>query len=101
MGVQKAGGSGQYIDFVANQLGPGDIRFGLDYMLDPESQVRNRDLFLDPIVDSVDVLIVVAGQMKYRLPHRLAGNGARVDAGPAEFIAFLNNRDALPALRSL
>jgi hypothetical protein len=43
----------------------------------------------------------VARKVNYRFPHRLAGDGAGVDANAAKDFAFLNQRDILAGLRGL
>src|SRR5262249_3431759 len=49
----------------------------------------------DVIVDAVNSLIAVAGQMQHGFTHSLGRNGARIDARAADHFAFLNQGDAL------
>ena len=73
-----------HIDAVSRKLRLRHIDLGLDHMLDPEQQIRHRNFFLHAVVDAVDVLVMVAGQVQHGFPHRLAGNGAGVDTAAPE-----------------
>ena len=75
--------------------------FGLDHLVDAEAQVRHGDLFLDVVVDAVDALVFEAGEMQHGLAHGLAGDGAGVDADPADDFALLDEDDAAAAFRAL
>ncbi len=89
------------LDVVARQLRLDHVHLGLDHVLDPEGQIRHGDLFLDAIVDAVDVLVVVAGQVQDGLAKGLAGNRAGVDANSPNHLPPLDERHALAHLRAL
>ena len=95
--VREAGGAAEQCNAVAGELRLRDVDLVLDHLLNPEGQVRHGDLFLHPVVDAVDALVLEARQMQDRLTHRLAGDGAGIDARAADDILALDERDA-PAL---
>ena len=74
---------------------------GFDNVLHTEGEVGHGDLFLHAIVDAVNVLVVVAGEVQHGLAQRFAGNGSGVDARSANHFALLNDGDALAGFRAL
>ena len=99
--IDKARDPANEFDVVARQLRLDDIHFGLDHVLDAESQIRHGDLFFDAIVHAIDVLVVIAGQMQHGLAKGLAGNGAGVDADAAHHFATLHQSHAFAHFRAL
>jgi hypothetical protein len=97
-GVFKAGHADQHLDVVARELGLGDVNLGLDDVLNAEGEVRHGDAFLHAVVHAVDGLVVVAGEVEHGLAHGLGGDGSGVDAGAADDLARLDERDALAHL---
>ena len=90
-----------HVDAVAGELRLRDVDFGLDHVLHAEGEVRHGDLFLDPVVDAVDALVAVAGEVQHGFAHGLAGDGAGVDAGAADDLALLDDGHALAVLGAL
>ena len=86
---------------VAGELSVDDVGLRLDHVQDPERQVRHGDLLLHPVVDAVDVLVEVAGEVEDRLPHRLAGDRAGVGADPAHHLLLLDEGHAFAGLGAL
>ena len=101
MWIDEAGFGREHGDAVAEQLRLRDVELVLDHLLDPERQVRHGDLLLHAVVDAVDALVLEAGQVQHGLAHRLARDGARVDAGAADRFAALDERDTLAELGGL
>ena len=66
-----------------------------------KDQIRHGDLIFHAVVDAVDILVAVAGQMQDRLAHGLGGDGSGVDAGAAYHLALFDDRDAPAAFRGL
>ena len=100
-GIDKRAGAAVDVDAVARKLRLGDVDFGLDHVLDPEEQVRHRDLVLHAIVDAVDVLVIEAGEVQHGFAHGLARDGACVDADASDAIQFFDQRDFLSKLGAL
>src|SRR5258708_21922416 len=90
-----------HFDVVARQLRLDHIDFGLDHVLDPERQVLHRDLFLDPVINTVDVLVVVAGEMQHGFADSFAGNSAGVDADAPHHFAPLDQANSFTRLSAL
>ena len=99
--VDKRRASEECLDIVARELRVGYIYFRLDDMLDPESQIRHGYLVFDPIIDAINVLILIAREVQHRFPQRLRRNGACIDADPTHNIALFHYRDFLARLRRL
>ena len=78
-----------------------DVDFGADHMLHAEGEIRHGDLFLDAIIDAVNVLILISRQVQDRLAHGLARNGSRIDANAPHALHFFNQGDAFARLRRL
>ena len=97
-GVVEAGDADEHLDVVARELRLGDVDFGLDDVLHAEGEVRHGDAFLHPVVHAVDGFVVVAGEVQHGLAHGLGGDGAGVDAGAADDLAHLDQRDLLAQL---
>ena len=93
--VQKTGLPDQHVDVVAPELRFRYIDFGLDDVIHAKGRSAIENLFLDPIVDPVNFPIMKPRQVEDRLPHRLAGDGAGVDANAAEAFALLDDGDFL------
>ncbi len=96
--IFKARHTHQHLDVVARELRLGHIDLGLDHMLHPERQVRHRDPFLHPVVHPIDGLVVIPREMQHRLAHRLRRNRACVDAGAADHLAHLHQRNLFAQL---
>ena len=88
-------------DAVAGELRLRDVDLVLDHLLDPERQVRHGDLLLHTVVDAVDTLVQKAREVQHRLAHRLAGDGAGVDARAADHFPSLDQRDPSPLFRGV
>ncbi len=99
--VFEAGDADQHLDVVARELRFGDVDLGLDDVLHAEGEVRHGDAFLHPVVHAVDGLVVVAGEVQHGLAHGLRGDGAGVDAGAADHLAHLDQRDLLAQLGAI
>ncbi len=99
--IDKTRDAGDQLDIVARQLGLDHIHFGLDHMLDAKRQVRHGDLVLDAIVHAIDVLVVIAGEMKYGLAEGFAGDCACVDTHPAHHFTTLHQSHLLAHLGAL
>ncbi len=89
------------INAVARELRLRDIDFRLDYLIDAESKIRHGNPFLDVIIHAINTLILKAGKMQHGLAHRLAGDGACIDARPADDLALFNHRYPAAALSPL
>ena len=101
MRIDEARDPGDEFDVVARQLGLDHVDFGLDHMLDAKRQVRHGDLVLDAIVHAVDVLVVIAGEMKHGLAKGLAGNCACIDTDPTNHFATLHQSHLFAHLGAL
>ena len=99
--IRETRRAGQHLDAVARKLRLRDIDLGLDHVLHAERQIRHRDLFFHPVVDAIDVLILVSREMQHRFAHGLAGDGAGVDAGAADHFALFDQRDLLAGFGAL
>ena len=97
MRVDKRGASEERLDVVARELRLGDVDFGLDHVLHPEGQVGHGDLFFYTVIDAVNALVLVAGEVQYGLAQGFGGNGAGVDANSADTRAFRPPRLFCPA----
>ena len=91
----------QHLDSVATHLRHRHIHLGPNHVLHAVNQVPHRDLFLDPIVDPINVLVVVSGEMQHCFPHGLGGNGAGVDTSSADHRPPLDHGNSLAGLRCL
>ncbi len=101
MGIEKSGRSEQDVDIIAVELGHGDVNLGADHVLNAEGQIGHRDFVFQPVIDAIDVLIEIARQVQHRFPHRLAGNGAGIDADSAHAFRFFDDGHVLAGFRSL
>src|SRR5258708_820446 len=90
-----------HFDVVARQLRLDHIDFGLDHVLDAERQILHRDLFLDAVINAVNVLVVVAGKMQHGFADGLAGDGAGVDADASHNFAPLDEANFFTRLSAL
>ena len=91
----------QQLDVVARHLRLCHVDFGLDHMLHPERQVGHRDLLFYPVIDAVNVLILVPGKVQHRFPQRLARYRSGVDADAADHLALFHQRHPLARFRAL
>ena len=101
MGIDESGRSIEHRDAVPEQLGLRNVELVLDDLLDAEGKVGEGDVVLHPVVDAVDALVEEAGQVQHGLPHGLARNRAGVDAGAADDLAPLHERDLATHLGAL
>ena len=101
MRIEETRHARDHLDSVASELGLRDVDLRLDHVLDPKSEVRHGDLFFHAVVHPVNILIVVAGQVQHGLPHRLAGNRAGIDAGPADHLPLFDERHPFAGLGAL
>ena len=99
--IDKARDPADEFDVVARQLGLDHVHFGLDHVLDAKRQVRHGDLVLDAIVHAIDVLVVIAGQVKHRLAEGFARNCACIDTNSANHLATLHQSHAFAHLGAL
>jgi hypothetical protein len=83
------------------KLSFGYIDFRLDHVLHAEGKIGHVDLFLHPVVHTVDALVVVAGEMQHCFPHRLAGDRTCVHGGAPYHFALLYQGGALARFRRL
>jgi hypothetical protein len=83
---------------VARELGLGHVDLGLDDVLHAKGKIGHSDLFLYAIIHPVDRAVVVAREMQHRFAHRLAGDGAGVDAHAAHNAPHLDERHMLALL---
>ncbi len=90
VGIDKARDPADQLNVVARQLRLDDVHFGLNHMLDAKRQVRHGDLVFYAVVNAIDVLVVIAGQMKHGLTKGFAGNCAGIDTDAAHHFAPLD-----------
>src|SRR5579883_1370456 len=95
MRVNEFGRAADQLNVVARQLALDDIDLSLDHVLDAQRQVGHRDLVLNAVVYAVDILVVVAGEVKDSFAEGFAGDGAGIDADAAQNFAALDDGDAL------
>src|ERR1700730_6288272 len=101
MRIDEAGSATQHLDAIPRKLREGHVNLRLDHLVNAERQIGDSDLFLYAITYAIDALVLIAGEVHHGFAHRLAGNGARVNAGAANHLALLDERYSLAELRAL
>src|SRR6185437_3507001 len=95
MRIHEARDAEDHLNVVARKLRLRDIHFGLDDVLHAEGEIGHRDLFLHAIVDAVNALEMIPGEMQHGLPHRFAGDRSGIDARSPDHFPLLDKRYAL------
>ncbi len=101
VGIRKAADAVDHLDAVAHQLILRDSNFVFHHVLDAKIQVRHGHVFFYVVVRPVEILVVEAGEMQHRFAHSLAGDGAGVDAHPADGGLLFDDGDSFSRLRAL
>src|SRR5260370_35110961 len=70
--IEKAGGSRHDFDAVSGKLGADDIDLGLDDVERAKGKIGHGDLILPALVDAVNTLILIPGNMQSRFGAGLA-----------------------------
>src|SRR5690606_13718090 len=97
--VLEAGGAGDDLDVVAQQLVADHLDLAPDHVLGARQQVGDRDVALDPVARAVQVALGEPGEVEDRLPQRLGRDRAGVDADAAHHAPAFRHADALAQLR--
>ena len=89
--VDEPAGAGEQGDVVAGQLVADDVDLAADHVLGAGGQVGDGDVLLDPVTLPVQLALGEAGEIEHRLAQRLGGDGAGVDADPADHVAAVDD----------
>ena len=96
--VDEAGGARDGRDAVAGELRADDLELPLDDLLDAKSEVGDGDLAIDGVVLAVERPLLEAREIEDRLPQRLRGDRAGVEADAADHLPAVDDGDPLAEL---
>ena len=89
------------LDAVAQELMAGDVDLVAHHRFDAKKQIRQRDLFFNLVRFAIEGVLAIAGKVKHRLAHGLAGDGADVHAYAAHDGFAFDHQHALAQLGGL
>jgi hypothetical protein len=84
---------------VSQQLGSNHLGFSTDDVLQSGQQVRDRDLFLDPIAGPVKVPQLHAGEVEHRFAQGLGRDRSGVDANATNHGLAIDDANPVTELR--
>lgn len=101
MGIDKTGLTLDHVDTIAGHLILDDLDFARDHMVGAEGEILDGDVGFHPVAGAVQIALSEAGQIQDGFAQGFAGNGAGIDADPADHLLALDDPDFLSELGGL